>query len=544
MLRKTPVLVSAVLATVIFVSSAHGVARRAMPRTSTPTLGWTVCGVGFECATAEVPRDYSAPWRGTIKLALIRRPAQDTAERVGSVFLNPGGPGASGVALVRAYAGSAFAALNRRFDLVGFDPRGVGGSDPSVRCLTDAEAKSQFSAPFVRYESLDLSSLLLWASGWVHKCVMRNQGILPYLSTANAARDLDVLRAAVGDTKLTYLGFSYGTLLGATYASLFPHHVRALALDGAVDADLWMNRPLEATREQVAGFEQELQRFFSACAQRTWCTFGGEDPERAFDALVARLDLNPIYADAPYDSRPVTGDTVLTAAALAMDSKPLWANLSGALIQAEQGNGTVLRGLADLYWGITANGSYDGIWDRNLIISALDQQMPRRIGAYLTDGRDASALFPHFWWSSGYFELPWGLFPVRPQSVFRGPFSMPRDAAPALVVGTTYDPSTPYVWAKRLTAELGNARLLTMVGDGHTAFLNYSSCVQKAVIAYLETQALPDEGTDCGQDLDAVSAAGRRGTRSQVARIVLRRRSLALQGRSAVRLLASGLLRP
>jgi pimeloyl-ACP methyl ester carboxylesterase len=544
MLRTTSV-VTALLVVVATASASEGAVRRARVDAQTPTLEWATCGVGLQCTTAEVPRDYSASRRGSIRIALIRRPAKDPAERIGSVFLNPGGPGASGVALVRAYAGSAFAALNRRFDLVGFDPRGVGGSDPSVRCLTDAEAKTQFSAPFVRPESLDVPALRLWASAWVDKCVARNHRILPYLSTANAARDLDGLRAAVGDPKLTYLGFSYGTLLGATYATLFPRRVRALALDGAVDADLWMHRPLEATREQVARFERELQRFFVACARRTWCTFGGGDPERAFEDLVERLDRNPIPAGAPYDSRPVTGETLLVAAAFAMDSKPLWANLSGALTQAAQGTGTVLRGLADLYWGISANGAYDGVWDRNLVISALDQRTPRRIGAYLIAGRDANALFPHFWWSSGYSEVPWGLLSVRPRGVFRGPFVMPSNATPALVVGTSYDPSTPYVWAQRLTAQLGNARLLTMVGDGHTAFLNYSSCVQKAVTAYLETLVLPDEGTKCGQDLDlALSAEDRRRARSRAARTLLRRRSRALHGLGAPRLLPSASVRP
>ena len=341
-LRRTPVVVAAVVAATLGLA-ADGAVRPATARVPTLTLDWATCGVNLQCATAEVPRDYLAPRRGTIKLAVVRRPAREPAERIGSVFLNPGGPGASGVALVRAYASSAFSALNRRFDLVGVDPRGVGGSDPTVRCLSDAEAKTQFSAPFFRPETLDVPALRAWAAGWVDRCVARNPRILPYLSTANAARDLESLRAAVGDPKLTYLGFSYGTLLGATYASLFPRRVRALALDGPVDPDLWMNRPLEATREQVAGFERELQRFFVACARRTWCTFGGGDPERAFDDLVERLDRSPIAAGAPYDARPVTGDTLLQASAFAMDSKPLWANLSGALLQADRGNGTVLR---------------------------------------------------------------------------------------------------------------------------------------------------------------------------------------------------------
>jgi hypothetical protein len=168
----------------------------------------------------------------------------------------------------------------------------------------------------------------------------------------------------------------------------------------------------------------------------------------------------------------------------------------------------VLRALADLYWGIGGDGSYDGVWDRNLAISALDQRFPRRLGAYVRAARHSEAMFPHFGWSSGYFELPWGLYRVRPRGIFRGPFRIAPTSPTALVIGTTYDPSTPYAWARRLTAQLGNARLLTMVGDGHTALFNYSACVMNAVTAYVEHLSVPAAGTECGQDL--ASAAARR----------------------------------
>lgn len=511
MRRRASILVAAFVTILAVALGADGAVERAGAAAArTPTLNWHGCEGGFQCAIAEVPRDYSAPWKGTLKLELTRRQATEATGRVGSVFLNPGGPGASGVALVQGSA-EKFAALNRHFDLVGFDPRGVGRSDPSVRCLSDDEATAQFSAPFVRPETLDVAALRGWAAGWVDRCVARNRGILPYLSTANVARDLDLLRAAVGDPKLTYLGFSYGTLLGATYASLFPRRVRALALDGPVDADLWMNRPLQATREQVAAFERELGRFFAACARGTVCTSPGADPQAAFDRLVKQLDEHPISAGSMSDSRPVTGDTLLVATARAMDTRSRWAILAGAIARAQRGgDAPLLRSFADAYWGINDKGSYDAVWDRNFVISALDQRNPDRIGAYLTAGRDANALFPYFWWSSGYSELPWGLFSIRPRGVFRGPFTMPADATPALVVGTTYDPSTPYAWARRLTRQLGNARLLTMVGDGHTAFFS-SSCVQKAVSAYLDTLGLPPADTECAQMLDsAISSAARR----------------------------------
>jgi pimeloyl-ACP methyl ester carboxylesterase len=473
----------------------------AQDRTTT-ALDWRVCDNGFECATATVPRDYDRPRGQTLSLALIRRPATNPSARIGSLFVNPGGPGGSGVDFVRGTANGGLAALNRFFDLVGFDPRGVGASRPAVSCLTADEARAQFDGPLPRLEAIGVPAAIGWASAWVNRCVARNEGILPYLSTGNAARDLDVLRAAVHDPKLTYLGFSYGTLLGATYASLYPDRVRALALDGAIDPDVWINRPLESTREQVAGSERALQRFFAACGRGTWCGFGGGDPEEAFDELRASLDLHPAPPGPPFAARPpATGDTLLVAAASALDSKPAWATLASALRQAEQGNGTNLRGLADQFWGIRSDGSYTGGWDVNLAISALDQRYPPAIGAYIRTAHHSEAMFPNFGWASGSFDLPWGLYPVRPRGAFRGPFTLPAWAPTALVIGTTYDPATPYVWSKRLTAQLGNARLLTMIGDGHTAFGNFSPCIKDAVERYLETVALPPAGTVCRQQL-------------------------------------------
>lgn len=469
-------------------------------------LEWHPCDGAYQCATATVPLDYRRPRGRTIDLALIRHEATDPTARLGSLFVNPGGPGGSGVDLVRAQALRGLAPLNKHFDLIGFDPRGVGASQPAVRCLDDDEAKAQFSAPLLRPDGVSLSDAVAWSRAWVNRCVERNSPILPFLSTANVARDLDRLRAAVGDDTLTYVGFSYGTLIGATYAALFPEHVRALVLDGPVDPDVWLNSPLEATQDQLAGFERALHRFFVACARGTWCDYGGDDPEQAFDDLVAQLDQHPVFADPPYDSRPVTGDTALVAAAYAMDSKPLWPLLGGGLEQAQEGRGTALRALDDLYWGIDVDGAYDGVWDRNLAISALDQRYPRSLAAYVADARHSDAMFPDFGWSSGYFELPWGLYPVRARGVYRGPFRLPSSRPPALVIGTTYDPSTPYPWARRLTAELGNARLLTMVGDGHTAFLNHSSCVVGAVVQYVERLLPPAEGTRCSQDLAAIAS--------------------------------------
>lgn len=486
-----------------------------------PRAEWRTCDGAAQCASVEVPRDYRAEDEGgpSFEIALIRVRATDRQRRIGSLFLNPGGPGASGVAMVRgllasgALADGPFAALNRRFDLVGFDPRGVGASRPAVECLTDEEARSQFSLRLpTPAEPFDAAPIIGWAQGWVDRCLARNGGILRYLSTGNAARDLDVLRNAVGDTRLNLLAFSYGTQLGATYASLFPERPRALVLDGAVDVNTWIFRPLQATSEEAAGLERALSRFF-ACASRSFiCAFTDDDPEVAFDHLVDRLDRQPIPGKTG-DPRPVTGDTVREATALILYDRSAWALLRTALIDASEGRGALIQELADLYWGIGADGAYDHVFDRLLVISALDQRNPRRLDRYLQTGSDNYALDPHFWWGS-YLDLPWGLFPVRPNGVFRGPFTVDPRAPTALVIGTTYDPATPYIWAKRLTATLGNARLLTMVGDGHTAFGGNSPCVDDAVVRYFETVTLPAPGTECRQQIRLL--AGARAWRAQL----------------------------
>jgi pimeloyl-ACP methyl ester carboxylesterase len=476
-----------------------------VPGVLVPQLSWSACHDGFECATATVPKDYKDPGAGTVDLPVIRKAATDTSQRIGSLFLNPGGPGGSGVGFLAAAAGD-FADLNARFDLVSWDPRGVGASAPAIRCLTDAEADARNARPFTTPQNLRTGDWVSDAALYDARCVARNPGTLPYVGTGSTARDLDLLRAAVGDAKLNYLGYSYGTALGATYASLFPGRARALVLDGAVDRRSYFTDPLSGSYDQTASMERELGRFFARCAaQQAVCGFGGSDPRGAFDQLVAQLQATPLVAT---DGRPVTGDTARLAAILAMYSPDLWPLLANGSKLAQHGVGDLLQILADAALGRDANGHYDGSADQFFAIQGVDGAWPKNPSIYDREGRRAAPDFPHFFFNHGFTELGWGLYPVRGHGLFRGPFSNPPAAAPALVVGTTFDPATPYAEAQKLTQELGNARLLSMDGDGHTAsYAGNSPCIDGAVTAYLVALALPPEGTVCQQVKDPFPAA-------------------------------------
>ncbi len=301
---RTCLVTAFVLAVALLAPAVAPAAERTTPEgVAVPELDWRDCDDGFECATAAVPRDYARPWGPKVRLALIRRPAVDQENRIGSLFLNPGGPGGSGVEFVRTAPPPAFQLVSK-FDVVGFDPRGVGGSEPAVDCDEPTEGYEPMTP-----DTFDLRTLLQRGRTLSRLCQNRSEGFLASLTTANVARDLDLLRAAVGDRQLSYLGVSYGGLIGETYASLFPGRARALVLDSPVDGDVWLNHPFEAAEEQLVGFEASLDRFFAACAAAPdTCRFGAGSPgapEDAFDALLARLDETPLDLG---DGRTVDGD--------------------------------------------------------------------------------------------------------------------------------------------------------------------------------------------------------------------------------------------
>lgn len=463
-----------------------------------PHVNWAPCGEGRFCATVPVPRDYAKPKGPQLELAVVKLPAARPEQRIGSLFINFGGPGAPAVETLKRIGKTEFARLNERFDLIGFDPRGVGESRPAIDC----QAHEGKQAPFLTPLNIDRHSWMADAKAVATACLRANPGILGYVTTANVARDLDRLRAAVGDERLSYLGFSYGTYLGATYASLFPGRYRAMVLDGALAATTYARHPIATGMAQMSGFEQALDRCLSACAadQVACAGFGGDDPGMAFDWLVAQANRLPVPAHGD-NPAPVDGDDLLMATSQALYTKQTWPLLARALATASRGDGTLARELADIAYGRNPDGTYDPMLDRYFAITAVDERWPRQTHVYERAGHEAWSSFRRFWWGVGYSNLQYRYYPVAPRRAYRGPFRATSASPTILVVGTTYDPATPYPDALMLTHELGNARLLMLTGDGHCAYRQgNSACIASAVEDYLISGQVPPEGKRCRQD--------------------------------------------
>jgi pimeloyl-ACP methyl ester carboxylesterase len=459
------------------------------PSATAGQIAWTSCTGGFQCGTVQVPLDYAHPDAGSISIALDRKPATDQANRIGSVLINPGGPGGSGVQFLRDDI-SALTALNQRFDLIGFDPRGVGQSSP-VQCFDAAQTDAYLALDPVLDDPQKKQAAIQADKDFDAACEQHSAKILPFVDTVSAAKDLDIIRAALGDAKLTYLGYSYGTFLGQTYAHLFPTHVRALVLDGVVDPSLSADDLLVA---QLTGFEKNYEAFLADCNSRKSaaqpCTFAQSgDPATKLTALLQRLDTQPMQVG----GRLLTRGLALNGVLFGLYYTFVWPYLDMALTKADQGDGTLLLALADQLWERSANGTYSNLLDALSAVDCLDRPVATDISHYDQLGPAFAKISPLFGPAFQYSNLGCAYWPVKPTG-HAGPLTA-DGAPPILLVGGTNDPATPYAWAQSVNHQLAGSVLLTRVGNGHTS--GDDPCAVAAENAYLINLTLPAPGTVC-----------------------------------------------
>lgn len=457
------------------------------PSAAPATIAWKDCGGGFQCGTLDVPLDHEHPDARKISLALLRARAKGTSNRIGSVLLNPGGPGESGIEFLRGDLAS-LSGLNQRFDLVTWDPRGVAASTP-VTCIDGAQLDTYLSLDTVLDDPQEKQTAIQAMKGFAAGCQKRSGDLLPFMDSASSARDMDQIRAAVGDDKLTYLGFSYGTFIGQWYAHLFPTKVRALSLDGIVDPTVSANESLLA---QVVGFEENLQAFLANCRSSASCGYGRTgDPGTKLLALMQRLDTNPIKVG----GRELTRALAMTGVLVSLYDESLWRYLDQGLTAAENGDGRILMLLADAYNHRNSDGTYTNLFNGAFHSAyCLDWPVPTDIAEYDKLGptfTKASALFGP--WSQ-YANLQCAYWPVKAKRD-QGAITV-QGAPPILLVGGTNDPATPYAEAVAVSKQIKGSVLLTRQGNGHTSY-DASSCAHAAEDAYLINLTLPAAETTC-----------------------------------------------
>jgi pimeloyl-ACP methyl ester carboxylesterase len=452
------------------------------------------CG-NFECATLKVPLDYAAPTGEQISIAVQRQPARG-GQRIGSLLINPGGPGGSGIDFLPGFAQQVSTGISSRFDIVAFDPRGVGQSTP-LDCHSTIQKLAATDPSPDSEEDWKVSDDA--AKTFADECGQKFGKVLPHLGTPNVARDMDQLRAALGDEKLTYVGFSYGTAIGATYAELFPTHVRALVLDGALDMSLGA---LDISLEQAQSFEKALATYFEWCgrAANNCAWTDGEAPAAAFKQLSDKVDAQPLMASG--GDRPLgPGEFLFGVIAPLYSGESGYRALSSALANAARGDGGSLLSFTDNYLDRKPDGSYGNIQEANAAVNCLDSPGPDYAGLRAETMRfeTASKTFGLATLTGLLVCAHWPVQTAPRMSVPRG-----AGAAPILIVGTTGDPATPYKWAEALAEELESGSLLTYEGEGHTAYLRSVPCIDNAVDAYLIEGKLPEAGKRCSASSNAL----------------------------------------
>jgi pimeloyl-ACP methyl ester carboxylesterase len=486
-----------------WVSPTSGAQGSASPSPSTGpsagTVSWSNCedtansilprlasDMTYDCGSVTVPADWQTPTGGeSFKIALIRVRSGSQSNRIGSLIVNPGGPGGSGIELAAYLSLELPSAILNRFDIVGFDPRGVGRSTPAVKCFSDAQLDAAFGTDPDPVSNTDFTKLdNLWKT-MDNACESKYGSELSLFSTEQAARDIDAIRAGVGDKKISYLGFSYGTLLGATYAQLFPKNIRAFVLDGAVDPT---QKAVDAAESQAKGFENAFDQFAQWCKQNN-CPIG-PDARATVMSLLAKAKKTPVAAD---DDRKATPGWVLTGVLAALYSQSEWQAMAQSVQALRNGNASPILELADSYASRDSNGQYDNMFDIFNTVSCDDDNGGETAALARTLQPQWRAKYPLFGASLATGILSCAEWPAK-----RDPFPTGKavGAPPMVVVGTINDPATPYAQTAKLADMLGNSTVVTWQGQGHTAYPQ-TSCIRATIDAYLIDLTVPAAGTTC-----------------------------------------------
>jgi pimeloyl-ACP methyl ester carboxylesterase len=412
----------------------------------------------------------------------------------GSLFVNPGGPGGSGVDMVAGSGEAMFSDdLRAGYDIIGFDPRGISRSD-GIECLDDAQTDEYLSDTYDGTSEEGLDKSVEWMKRIAAACEKNSGEILPFMDTYSAARDLDVLRTSVGSEKLDYLGFSYGTYLGSTFADVYPERVGKFVLDGVMDPSL---NGEQITEGQAAGFDHAYEQFAAYCLEQGEdCPLKGPD---AADGKQQLSDLLDSIADQPLDSgdpdRPLTGALASSAVMTLMYQDELWDFGISALGQAANGDGSQLLLLADLSNGREDDGSYTGNGSYSIMaVNCLDHPAPASLEYQKQKTAELLEKFPEVGFTA-YDQTLCDQWPVQPM---REPAPISASGAPTIVlIGTTGDPATPYTWAESLNKQLDDSVLLTFEGNGHTAYGRSGGCIEEAVDGYFLEDTIPEDGLTC-----------------------------------------------
>ena len=451
---------------------------------------WTTCdgstNTEVECGNIEVPFDYADPEQGSFVLYVKKHNAASPADRIGSMMVNPGGPGFGGSSLADDAQYYFSQDLIDRFDIIAWDPRGTGESTPAVDCVDTFDEYFGLDSPPETPE--EKQALIDASQAFNDKCAENSGTILPYISTQASAQDINSLRLALGEEKVSFFGFSYGSELGTTWATMFPETVRAIVVDGAVDPNA---SSTEEGMNQAKGFEGQLATFLKQCSEKTTCAFhNGGKAEAAFDKLVLNIDTTPL--EVSKDRTPVTQGVLFTAVAQAMYSDYYWPQLSEALSEAQNGDGKGILQLYDDYYQRKDDGTYGNELEAFLAISCLDDPGASSVEDVDSHIEDFIAAAPRLGGNFAY-GYSCALWPVKQASkvTITG-----KGAGPIVVVGTTGDPATPLDSTRKMALGLEQGILIVVDANQHTGY-GANNCVVKAVDDYLINLSVPKNETTC-----------------------------------------------